>query len=346
MKFKIIPSLLALALLILPTGIVRAQDPVHDGDVVLFGQNYALGRGETLNGDLAVFGGNIKIEEDAMLNGSAAIFGGNFSIANGAVVNNDLAVFGGNLTISGKINGDIVLFGGQALLEEDAVVNGNIATFGGQVSQEPGAEITGDITENAPPSVDIPKTPDAPNPPDIRVNVNPLQSAAGKFAQAVVIAVIGMLLTLFLQPQLDRAANTVVRQPWAAGGFGLLAFIVLPIALFIMTLTIILIPVVAVIVLLIPLAWLFGIIAIGQEVGDRFAKAINQVWAPVLSTGFGVFLIMLVTGFMELVPCVGWIPSALVALIGVGAVAMTWFGTRNPPGYIPPVIVDEVPPAS
>lgn len=91
MKFKIIPSLLALALLILPTGIVRAQDPVHNGDVVLFGQNYTLGRGETLNGDLAVFGGNIKIEEDAMLNGSAVIFGGNFSIANGAVVNNDLA---------------------------------------------------------------------------------------------------------------------------------------------------------------------------------------------------------------------------------------------------------------
>jgi hypothetical protein len=349
MKLKIIPSLLLLALLVLPSSIVHAQDPVHDGDVVLFGQDYTLGEGETLNGDLAVFGGNIEIEEDAELNGSAAIFGGNFSIAEGAVINHDLAVFGGNLTISGEINGDIVIFGGQALLKEDAVVSGDIAIFGGQVTREPGAEVRGDITENAPPSVNIPNVPnapDAPNPPNVRVNANPFWSAAGKLGQAVVIAAIAMLLALFLQPQLDRTANTIVRQPWAAGGFGLLTFIVLPIVLVIMTLTIILIPVVAVIVLLIPLAWLFGVIAIGQEVGDRFAKAINQVWAPVLSTGFGTFMLMLVVGFIELIPCVGWIPSTIVALLGIGATAMTWFGTRNPPGYTPPVIAEEVPPAS
>ncbi len=346
MKLKNILTLLLLTLLILPSSAVHAQDPVHDGDVVLFGQNYTLGEGETLNGSLAVFGGNIEIEEDAEVNGSAAIFGGNFSIAEGTAINGDIAVFGGNLSISGEIEGDIVIFGGQALLEEDAIVNGDIATFGGQVTQEPGAEVTGDITENAPPSVDVPETPDVPAAPEINVNVNPFWNAVGKFGQALVIAAIGMLLTLFLQPQLDRAANTIVRQPLVAGGYGLLAFIVLPVVLLVMTITIILIPVVAIVVMLVPLAWLFGVIALGQEVGDRFAKAIHQVWAPVLSTGFGTFLLLLVVGFIELIPCVGWIPSALVALLGIGATIMTVFGTRNPPGYIPPVIADEVPPAS
>ena len=327
-KLNPIRILLLLALLVLPTGVVFAQSPT--GDVILFGQNYILESGETLTGSLAVIGGNVTIEEGASIDG-------------------DVAVIGGNISIEGDIEGDIAIIGGQANLAATAVVDGNIATIGGNVNQEPGAEVTGDITNNAPPTVDVPEIPDTPEvpaAPTVDVNINPFWNAVGKLGQAVVIAGIGMLLTLFLQPQLDRAANTIVRQPLISGGYGLLAFIVLPVILVVMTLTIILIPVVAVIVLLFPLAWLFGVIALGQEVGDRFAKAINQVWAPVLSTGFGTFLLMLLVGFIELIPCIGWIPSTIVALLGVGATAMTWFGTRNPPGYIPPVTADEIPPAS
>ena len=155
-----------------------------------------------------------------------------------------------------------------------------------------------------------------------------------------------MLLTLFLQPQLDRTASALVRQPFISGSYGLLVFIALPVALLIMVVTLILIPVAAIVVLLVPLAWLFGIVALGQEVGDRFAKAINQVWAPILSTGFGTFLLLLVVGLMELIPCIGWIPSALVTLVSIGAAVMTVFGTRTPPGYMPAPVMDEVPPAS
>lgn len=347
MKLKIHPIriLLLLALLILPTGSVYAQSP--DGDVILFGQNYTLESGETLKGSLAVIGGNVTIEEGATVKGDVAVIGGNISI-NGDV-DGDIAIIGGNMSIAASIDGDIVIVGGQAELASTAVVDGNIATIGGNVQKEPGAKVTGDITNNAPPTVNVPDVPDAPsipNAPSVDVNINPFWNIVGKFGQAVVIAAISMLLALFLQPQLDRTANTIVRQPWASGGYGLLAFIVLPVVLVIMTLTIILIPVVAVVILLIPLAWLFGVIAIGQEIGDRFAKAINQVWAPVLSTGFGTFLLMLILGFIELIPCFGWIPTTIVALLGVGATAMTWFGTRNPPGYMPSPTVEEIPPAS
>lgn len=349
MKFRLnlnpIRVLLLLALLVVPTGVVFAQSP--NGDVVLFGQNYTLESGDELNGSLAVIGGNVTIEEGATVDGDVVVIGGNISIDGD--VDGDMAIIGGNMMLTAAIDGDIVIIGGQANLASTAVVDGDIATIGGNVNKEPGAEVTGDITNNAPPTVDVPDIPDSPeipNPPNVDVNINPFWSILGKFVQAVVLAAIGMMLTLFLQPQLDRAAGAIVRQPWVAGGYGLLAFIVLPVILVIMTLTIILIPVVAVVVLIFPLAWLFGIIAIGQEVGDRFAKAINQVWAPVLSTGFGTFLLMLVVGFIELIPCVGWIPSALVALLGIGATIMTVFGTRNPPGTIAPVTADEIPPAS
>ena len=117
------------------------------------------------------------------------------------------------------------------------------------------------------------------------VNINPFWEAASVLGRAIVIALIGMLLTLFLQPQLERVSDAITQQPLMAGSFGLLTLIVTPVAIIIMAVTILLIPVALIVVLLLPLAWLFGMVALGQEVGERFTKAINQIWAPVLTTG-------------------------------------------------------------
>jgi cytoskeletal protein CcmA (bactofilin family) len=327
--------ILVLGLLIVPTSSVLAQSS-DGGDVVLFGQNYTLKSADTLNGDVAIFGGNVKIEEDAIVNGDIVIFGGNLNI-NGDI-NGDIALIGGNVNIAGKTKGDIVLIGGQANLTESAFVDGNIAMVGGNLEKEDGAEITGDVTYNEPPIItapDVPNTPDAPNSPNFDYDYgydyrfNPFWEIGGAFAQALVIAAIGMLLMLFLQPQLARAGNAMTSQPLMAGGFGLLTLIVIPIATVILIITILLIPVALIVAFIIPVAWLFGMVALGQEVGERFTKAINQTWAPVLSTGFGTFLLVLLTGLIGLIPCIGWLASMLIYLLALGGVAMTWFGTRN-----------------
>ena len=149
-----------------------------------------------------------------------------------------------------------------------------------------------------------------------------------------------MLLTLFLQPQMERVGDAIARQPVLAGSFGLLTLVIAPLAILIMAITLILIPVALILVFIIPLAWLFGIIALGQEVGERFTNAINQTWAPVLATGFGTFLLLLVGGF------VGLILRGLVIAASSWdslqlAVAMTWFGTRSTPAMTSQI---EVPP--
>ncbi|MBL8101988.1 MAG: polymer-forming cytoskeletal protein [Anaerolineales bacterium] len=350
-KSNLVRIILLLALLLLPTSTVFAQSP--GGDVVLFGQNYTLESGDELNGSLAVFGGNVSIEKDSTINGDVALIGGNLSLLGDT--NGDVALIGGNLTISGTIEGDIVIIGGQALLSETAVVNGDISTIGGNVEKKPGAEVNGNITNNAPPVIDVPDVPNVPNvpnvpgvpeTPNVDVNINPFWSVGSKVGQAILVALVGMLLTLFLQPQLERAGNAMVRQPFIAGGYGFLVFIAVPVAIFILAITIILIPIALIVALIAPLAWLFGMVALGQEVGDRFTKAINQIWAPVLSTGFGTFLLVLVTGLISLIPCVGWLPSFLVTLVALGGVAMTWFGTRNAPGGTVSQQVVEVPPTS
>ncbi len=353
MKSKLTTLILLLALIFMPTASAQAQSP-NGGDVFLLGQSYTLASGETLDGSLAVVGGNVVIEEGATVNGDVVVVGGNLKI-NGDV-NGDAAIIGGNLSVSAEVDGDVVIVGGQAVLTETAVVDGNVSSIGGQVEKEPGAEVTGTITNNAPP-VDVPDVPTAPNvpnapevpsKPDFNVNFNPLWDMLSVIGNALAVAAIGMLLTLFLQPQLDRVADAVVRQPVLAGSFGLLAVVVTPLAIILMIVTLILIPVAILVALLLPLAWLFGMIALGQEVGERFTKAINQIWSPVLSTGFGTFLLVLVTGFIGLIPCVGWLIAFLVALLALGGVTMTWFGTRNSPGRIapPPSAPVEIPPAS
>jgi len=350
LKNNAVRIILLLALLVIPTGSVLAQGP--GGDVVLFGQNYTVQSGDTLQGSLAVFGGNVNVEEDAKVNGDMAVIGGNLSIDGN--VNGDIAIIGGNMTITGTVNGEIVVVGGQVILDETAVVEGNISSIGGNVEKKPGAKVTGDITNNAPPTIRIPDAPnppnlpnvpgipDVPNPPSINVEVNPFWSVAGKVGQAMGMALIAMLLALFLQPQLERTGDAITSQPLIAGGYGLLSVIVVPAIILVLTLTLILIPIALIVILALPLAWMFGMIALGQEVGNRFTKAIDQTWAPILTIGFGTFLLMLVAGLLQLVPCFGFLAYLLLSFIAIGASAVTVFGTRNMPG---PVNTINNPPA-
>ncbi len=345
MKTKLTTIFLLLALLFLPTSNVYAQSP--SGDVIRIGENFTLESGETINGSLIVIGGNADIEEGASISRDVILIGGNLTIDGGT--EGTVFVVGGNLTISGTTGKEVVAIGGQVLLTKTAVVNGDVVTVGGQVTKEDGAEVVGNIVNNTPlvdaPDVPgAPNVPNTPNTPNFDISFNPFWEMANVIGRALAVAAIGMLLTLFLQPQLERVADTITRQPVLAGGFGLLTFVVTPLAMIVMIVTLLLIPIAAIVALLIPLAWLFGIVAIGQEVGDRFTKAINQTWAPVLATGFGTFLLLLVGGFIGLIPCIGWILPMLIGLIAVGSVAMTWFGTRNAPGAITPPV--QVPPAA
>ena len=355
MKTKLTTFLLLLALLFMPTSRVYAQSPTSN-DVFLVGQDYTLESDKTLDGSIAVIGGNVDIEKDAIVNGDTVLVGGNLSID--GKVNGEVVIVGGNLTITSKINGSIVVVGGQVELTKTAVVTGDITTMGGQVKQDPGAEIGGDIVNNAPPIniPDVPKVPNVPGVPNVPntpstptvdVNLNPFWEVAGVLGRALVVAAIGMLLTLFLQPQLERVSDAITQQTLMAGSFGMLTAIIAPLALVIMIVTILLIPVALIAILIFPLAWLFGMVAIGQEVGERFTKAINQIWAPVLTTGLGTFLFMLVVGFVGLIPCFGWLLSFLISLVAIGGVVMTMFGSRSAPGRMtaPPQIV-EVPPAA
>lgn len=325
--FRLTSLLLLLTILWVPTANVHAKG-LLDGKVI-FGDDFVLESDQTLDGDLVVFGGDVTVEENATVNGT-------------------VVVFGGTITQQGEVRQDIVIFGGQIDLGETAVVQGDVITIGGQIDQATGALIHGDIVENVPaPSIDIPNQPAIPEGDQQPVRpliqrpeivFNPFMDVMGVIGNAIVVAALAMLLALFLQPQIEKVGQTIVSQPFVSGSIGLLTVALSPFVLLILVITILLIPVAMLSILLLVLVWLFGMIALGQEIGDRFAKSINQTWTPVATIGVGTFLLMFVGGFIGLVPCVGWFVPVIVGFVAIGGVVMTWFGMRSARGasLVPP----------
>ncbi|MGB8982805.1 MAG: hypothetical protein WCC12_13085, partial [Anaerolineales bacterium] len=221
-------------------------------------------------------------------------------------------------------------------------VAGDVVTIGGQLKQAEGARVEGEVVNNVAPNITLPTgrvpptTPAVPNIPDVArpnftVDFHPLGEISWIFVRALLLGAFGMLLALFWQTQIERTGEAIVSQPFMTGAIGLAATVV-SLALFFTFLPLV----------LVAFAWVFGVVAMGREVGERFAKAVNQIWSPVLSVGFGTFLLALAGGAIGLIPCLGDLLVILFGLVGVGASVITLFGTR--PVQIP-ALTTYTPPA-
>jgi cytoskeletal protein CcmA (bactofilin family) len=356
--FKFIAITLLLALMLLPALPASAQGlgSGSPGGKIIFGDNFVLEAGETLSGDLVIFGGNVTLESGSTVTGSMAVIGGNVTGAEDVTVTGDLVMMGGNLSMDGKLNGNMVLVGGQAALGDAAIVGGDITTVGGNLERAPGAQIMGQIQDNSsapsinipgiPPVGSLPATPVVPVPlPNTKINFNPLSGLLGTVGWAIAVSLIAVIASLFLQPQMERVSSAITSQPLITSSFGLITVAASLLVFLIMAITIILIPVSGLGLVILLLAWLFGLVALGHEVGDRLAQQLKQSWTIPLSAGLGTLLLMLVVGsLVSLVPCVGVLAAMLVGLAGLGGVVLTRFGSRSFP--LPGIVPMETPPAS
>jgi hypothetical protein len=319
--FAKIASLFMLAVLVFVPMQTAAAKGLTDGQV-LFGQSITLKSGDTLNGDLIVFGGSATIEE-------------------GAKVEGNVVVFGGNLVINGKVNGDAAIVGGTMSLGATAHVDGNLSTVGATLDRADGSLVDGQIFNAATawgangispqPPVVVP--PNIPVLPGLRINnlLNPVWATFNAFLQSLGIALLAMLLMLFLAPHAQRVAHAVTAQPLTAGGLGLLTVVVAPLAIIIFAVTIILIPAAVLAAIGLIVVAVFGWIAIGLEIGQRFTKAIHQDWHPAFSAGLGTFALTLIAKALTGIPvlnCIGWLIPFVLGLAAIGAVIMSRFGTQ------------------
>jgi len=105
-----------------------------DGDKLVFGSEFVLEKGETLEGDLVVFGGTADLET-------------------GSIVEGDVVIFGSKLEIEGKIEGQVVVVGGSIDIHDTAVIEGDLSIVSGSINKEDGAVIKGSILEDVQPFI-------------------------------------------------------------------------------------------------------------------------------------------------------------------------------------------------
>jgi hypothetical protein len=136
-------------------------------------------------------------------------------------------------------------------------------------------------------------------------------------------------VALFLPHRTERVAESVMKNPLVAGGMGCLTMLIVPLILLVLVITICGIPFALLGTFALWVAWGFGIIVIGYEIGKRLAQLFKADWAIPVSAGVGTFALTLgLNGIGALVPCIGWMAPATVGLVGLGAVLLTRFGGR------------------
>lgn len=322
---RIIILLLLVSAIIIPS---TAYASGFEDDKVIFGSNYTLREGETLNGDLIVLGGNVTLEGSSTVNG-------------------DTVVFGGNVTVNGTINGNLIALGGIVILGDEALVQGDLTVVSGSFEQASGAVITGSIIteENIPFDFELPENGlfdgDFPLP---RFQQLPFVSASWFFFRLLIWTGLAILIGLFIEDPAKVINKAAMGEPVMSFVVGLGVIVIAPFILLALIITILLSPVSLVGILALIAAWVVGLVAVSIEVGRKLVEALNQNLPVPLLAGIGMFIISLIfNGFSQVVPCVGWLPKFILGSWVMGAVILTRFGTRSYPVDKSPAPVEVVP---
>ena len=226
-----------------------------------------------------------------------------------------VVTMGGDALIEGEVIGDVVTMGGDVILRGDGIVQGEVVTMGGDVVTQAGASKP--RVRQAQIRIEREESHDEDGDEGVLAHV---------FREATKHALLFLLGLLLLATAGDRfrvVREAVARSPVRSavtGVLGLVAGIALVVAL---TISIVGIPGALVVALLAPVAAYVGLVAIASVVGRLFpGVALAQRPIAQLAAGVGALFIL------SLVPVVGDVASAVLVVIGFGAVLLTRFGHR------------------
>lgn len=304
--------------------------------------------GNTISGDQVIIGNTFRLESGETLDGSLLIIGGTAATAAESTVNGDLVLIGGTLAVDGSVNGDVISIGGVVNLGDGAVVNGGLTMIGASLTRSPSAQISGNISEETPHFLDF----DFLDENGLKLPFTPARSPLTRLLtatfQALAMGALAVVVGLLLPRNMKNAAAALVREPVVTGGVGLLTFVVAPVIMVLLAITIILIPVSLLSIIAFGLAIVFGNIVVGYEIGNRFSTIFKDTWHPSIAAGIGTLMLSLVTGFAGIIPCVGWVLGFIASIMGLGAVVTSRFGSTKYANRVVQAVIQpetQVPPA-
>ncbi len=296
------------------------------------------------------------VSDGDVIRNDIVLFDKDFTLEDGGRVTGDIIIFNGNAHIAGTVNGDVVLFNGNLTTDASAVLDGDCVLFNGTTSGDGASSLScTDMNVVLPSGVanfvnNLTASTNFAPPPSFEVErPSPFIRFVGGTAAAVARSLLFGLLafaaaSLIPQPML-RIEDALRKKPVASGAVGLLTafsmpFVILFIA--IVSLPLILVfclgllgyPLIAMLILGMLAAGFLGWFTVGNIVGEFLAQRLNlKNRTQPMTTALGTAVITFAIGFLGAVPFVfgeGIISMAIV-MLGLGATALTKFGTRDYP---------------
>lgn len=296
------------------------------------------------------------VGDDETVYGDVVLFDEDFVLADGGRVTGDIVIFNGNADISGTVNGDVVLFNGDLMMGDTAVLNGDCVLFNGSTAGDGSISCT-NLNVALPAGVEnflsqVVESGEFTSLPTVAVEQPSMMSrilrgTAAAVARAVLLGLLAFAAASLMPQPMLRIEDTLRKRPVASGAVGLLTTFSMPfvaVILALVSLPLILLcglgllgyPLIGVLLLAMVAAGFVGWFTVGHIAGAFLAERFN--WnmknrSQAMTTALGTAAITFVIGFLGAIPFVigesviWWV----IVFLGLGATALTKFGTREYP---------------
>lgn len=305
-----------------------------------------------INVALAQSAGDRVIASGEVVDSDVTVVDGVLTIESGAVVNGNVTVVDGDLELSGVVNGNVTVIDGTIEVEESASLDGDCVVISGYVEAAQGHNLDchtpsfpgfNQLWDN---SAAIP-----PMPPIVeethsgggfgRFIGNVMETAGWTFT----LGVLALVVASVFPRQLNQVGTVISEKPVASGTVGLLTGVagasliallsaIFGILILACGLGLLGFPIVFVVGVALLAAAILGWIAIGQKVGVWLAGPL-KLNNPSLQTTtvVGTIALSLLVGLMNILGLEfgQWLLSTIIGAVGLGAAALTQFGTRPYP---------------
>lgn len=282
-----------------------------------------MGVGETvlidgdIQGDLFAAGREVRIARDARIGGNVHIAAASI-VLDGGTVEGIFRAAGQSFTLNGTVGNKTELYG-------------NNITFGSDYRAEYGTDIYSDepvYRENL-----------GNVPPDLNITVSESSALPGIFFKTgfyLSLLVTGLILIWVFHRSATDLYRFANEQFWKNTGTGLLAFLLIPLAAFILILLVFTIPLSFILMVLYALALLVSYLLVAMILGVRSILFFRDEATP--STYYwGLVLGMVIVAILVNLPFVGWLFNAILIFFGLGSLVY-YFWTMRDTGYSRQVI--------
>ena len=284
--------------------------------------------------------------------GDIVRFGGNVTVARGEVVAGDVVVIGGSADVDGEVTRGVTVVGGSLNLGPDSIVREDVTVVGGTLNRSPGSRIDGKVDNvGFGPNFGGVRQRAAGRFP-VRNVFAGVGGFFGTILRATLLILFGLIVVVLGGRFIDSVAERTASEPLRSGLTGLLAEMLF-VPLVVVTVLVLAISIVGIpLLLLIPFAialavvlMIIGFTGVACVVGRFVSQRMGIGRSPYLSVAVGVVVVLGVTLVAKLcallggvlfgmvigsaLGIVGFLAEYLAWTIGIGALILTWLSRRH-----------------